>query len=548
MNQRTSANNNICNKKNGSYYTPKIMADFIIKRLFNKRHYAVGNILNILEPSCGDGVFIDAIFNNAVNKNKIIMARIDSVERNKQEMEKVKRINIKKINEKIRLNFFNDDYLSFQDGNEIKYDLIIANPPYIKKNYLTKKQILFCEKIHNDAGLSNNKIKNIWTAFLISAVKSLNEDGVIGFVLPSELLQVSFTAEIRDYIIGNFNKIEIFAFNELVFKGAEQDVVIILASKKYPKKIVSFFQAKKIEDLKKPELIKGNSNTERKTLSKWTNYILSSAELSFLENLKNKCKPVNYFCVSQVGIVTAANNYFILNQESVDKYDLKKYCELILQKGSFIKHSAVVNSNNFNKIIESQKPCFLLTLSETSENAFPNSVKRYLEMGVEKEINQRYKCKLRNYWYSVPSVWAPEGFFTKRTGGVPRIIVNDAKINVTDAFYRIKMLDEFDLRSLSFSFNNTLTLIYAELEGRYYGGGVLELTPNEFKKLPVPYMKINNEIYDNFIFKINDFQSSEKIREYVDDIVLRNHYKISPMDIKKLNNIYEKLFYRRLKK
>jgi adenine-specific DNA-methyltransferase len=49
------------------------------------------------------------------------------------------------------------------------------------------------------------------------------------------------------------------------------------------------------------------------------------------------------------------------------------------------------------------------------------------------------------------------------------------------------MKEDYDLNSLIFSFYNTLTLLMSEIEGRYYGGGVLELIPSEFKKLPIPY-------------------------------------------------------------
>ncbi len=42
-----------------------------------------------------------------------------------------------------------------------------------------------------------NKIKNIWTAFLVSAIKKLKDDGSIGFVLPAEFARyVAFKGSI----------------------------------------------------------------------------------------------------------------------------------------------------------------------------------------------------------------------------------------------------------------------------------------------------------------------------------------------------------------
>ena len=66
--------------------------------------------------------------------------------------------------------------------------------------------------------------------------------------------------------------------------------------------------------------------------------------------------------------------------------------------------------------------------------------------------------------------------------------MNESNVYVTDSFYRANVLDQFNVNNLAFSFYNTLTMVLAELKGRFYGGGVLELTPSEFKSLKVPYI------------------------------------------------------------
>jgi adenine-specific DNA-methyltransferase len=548
MKQAILERNNYINKKNGSYYTPQIMADFIIKWLFNRRHYSIDDNINILEPSAGDGIFIDSLIRNAINKKKIKSAQVNIVEKNKKEIKKIEKLckeNLK--NKQIKFNFFQEDFLKFQKNDETKYDLVIANPPYIKKNYLTKEQLSFCKDIHELADLSKSEIKNIWTAFLVSSIKKLKDNGSIGFVLPAEFLQVAFTSEIRDFITNNFDKVEIFAFNELVF-DAEQDVIIILATKKYLKKIVSFYQVKKLEDLKKPELIRGNNNTNRDTLSKWTNYILSSRDLSFLEKIKTKFKIVNEYCISQVGIVTAVNNFFIITKDRAKELGIISNCKPIIQKSSLIKNLFIIDKESFSKVEKSGKPCYLLALEEVSKNYLSKPIIKYLKDGESQGLNKRYKCNIRKYWYSVPSVWPSEGFFIKRTDKTPRIIVNEANVNVTDAFYRIKMLSGYNIKSLSFSFCNTFSFIYSELEGRFYGGGVLELTPNEFKKIPVPYMNIDEHLYDKFVSMASKQETGRELRDFVDKNVLRDYYKISDQDMQRLNVIYNKLYYRRIKK
>ena len=45
-------------KLRGGFYTPEPIASFILKWAFNGNNYS-----DILEPSCGDGVFLDEIKN-----------------------------------------------------------------------------------------------------------------------------------------------------------------------------------------------------------------------------------------------------------------------------------------------------------------------------------------------------------------------------------------------------------------------------------------------------------------------------------------------------
>lgn len=147
------------NKLTGSFYTPKIIADFLVDYLSNKLN---GKDLTVLEPSSGDGIFVKAIFNHKVLLAKI--RKVIAVEREEKELEKVRAITKSKT-----LTTIHSDFLEFQNKNNQKFNLVIGNPPYIKKNLLATEQISFCEDIHKIfPSLSENKIKNIWTAFLIS--------------------------------------------------------------------------------------------------------------------------------------------------------------------------------------------------------------------------------------------------------------------------------------------------------------------------------------------------------------------------------------------
>ena len=478
--------------------------------------------------------------------------KILAVEREERELEKVKLFTTPLLPSSYEARFLNTDYLDFHLANKEKFDLIIGNPPYIKSNYLSEDQTKSCIEIHKQSGLSNKKIKNIWTSFLIGAVQSLTDNGALAFVLPAELLQVIYAKEIRDLLKENFKdgKIDIFSFNELIFKDIEQDVIVLICAKNQTNPGVSFFHVDKLEDLKKPNYTKDNSNVHRTTLDKWTNYILSDGELKFLDRIKAKhsLKPIRYYTDTVAGIVTAANDYFIADQATVDEYSLEKFIKPIIKKSSHLPSSLYFTENDFQLMNKTNVPCLLIDLENKSSVNFPKKHQAYLEVGISRNLHERYKMKLRDNWYSIPSVWESEGFFTKRSNIFPRVIINEAQSLVTDSFYRIKMHDGYKIADLAFSFYNTLTFIYAELEGRYYGGSVLELTPNEFKDLTIPYVpKVKKANVQKLEKLMRSKARPNELLNFTDKVILVDYYGLKESEVERLRSIYIKLVKRRLK-
>lgn len=73
----------------------------------------------------------------------------------------------------------------------------------------------------------------------------------------------------------------------------------------------------------------------------------------------------------------------------------------------------------------------------------------------------------------------------KRSHHAPRLILNSIRAYTTDTAYRIRS-KKVHAATLVSCFMNPLTALSAELEGRHYGGGVLELVPSEIERLAVP--------------------------------------------------------------
>lgn len=528
------------NKKNtGSFYTPKSIADFLVSYLSDKLQDKKN--ISVLEPSAGDGVFVKTIYNHKIFSEKV--KKVIAVEQSKRELNKI----TKEVKQK-SFSAVHSDFLEFQNENKQKFSLVVGNPPYIKKNLLKENQIGYCKSIHQNANLADTKPKNIWTAFLVRCIEFTAEDGILAFVLPSELLQVKFAAELRELILKQFERVEIFTFNELLFKDCKgQDTLLLIGERKSNDKGVFYCNIDKLTDLEGRKFTLAQNIKIKE--SKWTHHHLETDEIELLEKLKEQLQTVNDYCSSKAGIVTAANDYFIVDANTVEEYSLHDFVRPIIQKGVFVNGSVELSEEEFQLLIDKSKPTYLIAIDKQTQIRSNAKFWKYKQIGEDKNLHKRYKTSIREKWFHVPNVGTePEAFFFKRCNEYPKLIKNTANVLATDSAYTIRMKDNFEIENLIYSFYNSLTLAFAELHGRYYGGGVLELTPNEFKKLPVPYLTMNADNFSNYVSTFKAKSSIKEICKQNDTAILKSVDKnLSDDNIEKIYNIREKLYLRRIK-
>tara|TARA_R110002049_G_scaffold277220_1_gene455676 strand:+ start:7891 stop:9483 length:1593 start_codon:yes stop_codon:yes gene_type:complete len=529
------------NKRNiGSYYTPIRLSNFIADYCLESFDQ---DSISILEPSVGDGNFAAAISNNN-QLNRFQNINLTIVEREVDQLNKA----INRCNPVVNLNSIHSDYLDFHNIDDNLYSLIIGNPPYVKSSLLTVEQKDLCKSIHIDSGLKDRKINNIWTAFLVSAIQKLENNGVVAFVLPLELLQVKFSEEIRGLLKSNFERLEVFMFDELQFQECKgQDTVLIVGYNQHQLPGTYYTTIENIEELENRSFILMQNISVSESNTKWTHHFLSPDEHYFLENLKSQLKLTTHYVDNKAGIVTAANDYFIVNDEVVTKNRLRSYSKPIVQKGFYVNGSVTFEDDDYNKLVEEDKPAYLLDFNKVKPDKLSKSLTNYLAIGTERKLETRFKCRQRKHWYQVPNIAKQsEAFFFKRAHEYPKLLKNNAEAYVTDSAYMVETKDGYRIEDIIFSFYNSLTLAFAELEGRYYGGGVLEVTPNEFRALPLPYTTINDfeEYKSNFENKNN---IADILSKYNFDI-LNSTLNLSTEEINKIETIRIKLVNKRMKK
>lgn len=523
-------------KLRGGFYTPEPIAEFILRWGING-----GSDFDILEPSCGDGVFLE--------KLKYLKAKyksITAIELDEAEAKKANKIELK--NKQI----INDDFHTYCNNTIKRFDLIVGNPPYIRYQFFNRKQQCEAAEIFNKANLTYSKLTNAWVSFVVGSSLLLKEKGgKIGFVLPAEILQVSFAQQLRKFIATFYNKVNIISFEKLVFPNIQQEVVLLLCEKNdandHKIEHLELRDASSLKTLDVARLKSPQKKIDFKS-NKWTFYFLEQEEINFLENIakKRNIPTLGEFAKVEVGITTGSNDFFTVPLSTVEKYELYDYAKPMV--GRSVQVNSVIFTKEdweINKL--SKVKAHLLTFPDKNKlKTKSRAIIQYITYGESKGIHKGYKTGIRENWFVVPSLKISEAFFIRRNNFYPRLIINQAEAYTTDTMHRVFLKKGTEINALTASYYNSLSLAFTEINGRSYGGGVLELMPSEAEKVLLPYHKDNAALLSKIDKLIRNKSDIEEVLKITNQIILKEHYGLTQKEIKLAHNIWKKLSARRL--
>lgn len=470
-------------KLRGGYYTPLEIATFLSRWVLCK------NPKTLLEPSSGDGAFI-----RALTGLELPQLALTAIERDTEEANKSRAAagQLKHLS----ANVINEDFLSWAEARLDEgavFDAVTGNPPYIRYQYLDAVDQTLSEAIFSRYDLRFTKHTNAWVPFVIACVGLLAPGGRLAMVIPSEILHVLHAGSLRKFLLAQGSKIFMIDPNELLFSEALQGTVLLMVEKKLlitdTSHGVAVYSAPNNAFLEQdPDTLFNNGTFVVGDVlnGKWMKVLLTSEELKAFEKARTLPGVRQFSDVAQVdvGIVTGANKFFLVDDATVAAHGLEEYAVPMFGRSEHcpgVVYDEAVHASNKRK----GYPTNFLMFGKTAVESLSPSVRNYVLAGEAKELHKRYKCRIRSPWYAVPSVYTTELGMLKRAHHFPRLILNSAGAYTTDTAYRIRSLG-IQPEKLVYCFINSLTALTAELEGRHYGGGVLELVPSEIEKLLIP--------------------------------------------------------------
>jgi adenine-specific DNA-methyltransferase len=482
-------------KLRGGYYTPSALAEWLCS-------WAIRSVEDkILEPSCGDGAFLEAAAKHLKklgSSDQAITKQITGVEIFATEADRARSRLGSIVGNDAQQTVINSDFFDWwQARNQPTFDVVIGNPPFIRYQTFPEPHRSLAIALMVEQGLSPNKLTNIWVPFVVAAVSSLRPGGRLALVLPAELLQVTYASQLRSFLTDRFKRIDIVACNELFFEKAEQEVVLLLADGVLPIASehnlcrVTMTETRTVREItqRTPSTVLANAQpkTIRHDNEKWLKYFLNEREITFMRALRDSDITANLSMHASVdvGVVTGKNEFFVLTNAQIERLGLDGFTSRLISRSAHLK-GARVDMDDWYEMSAAGDRVHLLHLKRGDLEPTA-ALAEYIHYGESIDVHKGYKCSIRKPWYVVPSVWIPDGFLFRQIYDFPRVILNQAEATSTDTIHRLTCKTKPPEQVIANTYT-WLTAASAEIEGRSYGGGVLELEPTEAERLLMPAM------------------------------------------------------------
>lgn len=251
-------------KREGAHYTPTILADFISDNIL--RNYELDNVVNIVDPAVGDGELLLSLINAIRVKSNcdIIAYGFDT----NAEALGITRDRFEGVFEGVELHLLNQDFLTVccEKNEEIDplfmpnaatipdFDLLIANPPYIRTQVLGAAE---SQRLSQTFGLKGRV--DIYQAFMVAMASILAPNAVAGVVVSNRFLTTKGAADFRAILHNQYAIKGLWDFGDTkLFEAAVLPAVLILTpslqdqNANVPFSSVYMSNAEEVIDLRQP--------------------------------------------------------------------------------------------------------------------------------------------------------------------------------------------------------------------------------------------------------------------------------------------------------
>lgn len=452
----------------GAYYTPgpaaRLLAAFALR----------SNGDRILEPSMGEGVFLDAL---AERSHRLGLepdvwgvelaadTHAATVARGAIDPRRALR----------------GDFLVVVP---FPVDAVVGNPPYVRLRHLPAAQSrLALDAAAAALGTAMDPSGSLWMPFVLHATRFLRRGGRLALVLPYEATYVRYARPLWRHLGAHFDELAVTRVQDRIFPDVFQEVVLLTASGyggSTPH--VTFRAFRRESDLSGgraladvPVDIDGVVAGERAFVSA----LLPPGAAELLTALAQRTVPARDLARWRIGYVCGDKGFFHPDEETRNAYDLPG-----VSLRSALASGRAVRGSGLRTSAVPAGSAQQLFLPPGDAGSLTEGERRYVAAGEAAGVAGRYKCRARTPWYVTPGVQIPDvvlPVFSER----PVMMVNDAGLVASNSLL-CGYLRQGTPDALVAAWFTSLTVLQLELQVHALGGGVMVVVPREAGNLRLP--------------------------------------------------------------
>ena len=382
------------------------------------------------------------------------------------------------------------DFLAQQPDS--LFDMLVANPPYVRHHHINNEtKTRLQREIQRTTGLNISGLAGLYCYFMMLSTPWLNEGGLSCWLVPSEFMDVNYGEAVKNYLLKNVQLLRIHRFNadDLQFADALVSSCIVVFRNCKPKATNSI-EFSLGGSINVPEKIWHINYSNLIASNKWTSLFTDDLRTDEPQAILG-----DFFNVKR-GIATGDNDFFIINQETINRYEIPDdFLRPILPSPRYIKGDRIESHNGLPDV-EHHQFLFSCNLPESIIKVKYPKVWQYITLGFERGVQKGYICSRRTPWYSCENrepaaIVVPYMGRSNTNNRMFRFILNTSQAITTNVYLLLYPKPQY---ANCIKDNIMLTKIWRELNaipteilsrnGRFYGGGLRKMEPKELMGTP----------------------------------------------------------------
>lgn len=442
-------------------YTPPSLAEVMVRAI------GQGQNGSWLEPSCGKGVFLQAISRLGIAKHQVFAIDLEP-----------RRQPADVLAETVR----GVDAVQWLCETRRRFDRVVGNPPFlpIRATHPTIQTAAIQVAVPgSEQRISRGS--NMWAAFCCASLRVLRAGGSWAFVLPAAWDYADYANSLRTTLPGLFEVFCVYRCRRPMFSEVQDGSIVIVATGyQRPNRTTIRVECEAIDGL-------------CDAIGQWS----PSRELSKIspKPLQRKSsvpagRRLAEYAEIRLGGVTGHARYFLLTESQREEYGLPQVALRPVVTRSHHIRLAVLDRVAWERLRDEDERIWLFRPGRNAQKH--PAVQRYLRMKPEASgcDRQRYKIRNRKEWYITPLPRRVDGFISGMAASGPVICFRAMpRLTASNTLYTVHFKPGISLAerySVAIAMLSTSVCEQVSKKMRRYPSGLAKLEPGDISNLILP--------------------------------------------------------------